>query len=372
MKRGVGFKEALRMDASVSYEALLGGSRVDRAVARLHAILPLTKMLDASGEDGRALHRRLLQRWLKQGAPLTRKAMEESEPTAAARALLEKSGLVLFDKATGEVSGAYPLTTETRAHRVVAGKRQLCAMCAIDALAIGPMLGGEPVTVHSRCEVTGDEVTVELSGPALRGESLRSQVQVGVGWNAAKEGASCASSLCTQMVFLRDVETAEQWLSDPAGSLPSPNNLAAVTDSPLPTREYFSLGDALKLAAQFFRPLGAREQPDDDEAQMETADSQSKTDTLVIVDPAMAEETEFLLLKGRPAQEYFGKLDIATHGTDVRCPNCPVTLSWPTQLIHLVPRILHSSLNPRTSTWTKSCCSMERGVTLMAFQTPST
>ena len=109
-----------------AYEALLGGSRDDRAVARLHAILPLTGMLVASGNDGRALHRRLPQRWLKQGGPLSRKAMEESEPTAAARALLGKSGLVLFDKATGEVSGAYPLTTEARAR--AAGKRQLRAM----------------------------------------------------------------------------------------------------------------------------------------------------------------------------------------------------------------------------------------------------
>ena len=325
-----GIQAGWRMEA---YEALLGGSRVDRAVARLHTILPLTNMLIASGEDGRALHRRLLQRWLQHGAPLSRKAMEESEPTAAARALLEKSGLVLFDKATGEVSGAYPLTTETRAHRVVAGKRQLRALCAIDALAIGAMLSDEAVTVHSRCEVTGDEVTVEVVGPALRGDSARSQVQVGVGWNAAKEGACCASSLCLQIVFLRDVETAEQWQSDPAGSLPSPTGPTAVTDPRLPTREYFSLGDALKLAAQFFRPLGAREQPAD-VAPMDTradapAEPQRKTDTLVIADPAAAEETEFLLLRGRPAQEYFGKLDIDMHGTDVRRPYLPSAVFLP-------------------------------------------
>lgn len=313
---------ARTMDA---YEALLGGSRVDRAVARLHAILPLTKMLVTSGEDGRALHRRLLQRWLKQGAPLSRKDMEESEPTAAARALLEKSGLVLFDK-KGEVSGAYPLTTdEARPHRIMAGKRKLRALCAIDALAIGPMLGDEPVTVLSRCEVTGDEVKVEIAGPALQGDSERSEVQVGVGWNAAKEGVSCARSLCTQIVFLRDVHTAKQWESDPAGSLPSPRAPTAVTDPPLPTREYFSLSDALKLAAQFFRPLGAREQLDGESGSMnmgaeETGKSHTKSDSLVIADPTAAEETEFLLLRGRPAQEYFGMLDVATHGTDVSCP----------------------------------------------------
>jgi hypothetical protein len=316
-----------------AYEALLGGSRVDRAVARLHAILPLTKMLVACGEDGRALHRRLLDGWLQNGAPLSRKEMEESEPTAAARALLEKSGLVLFDDATGEVSGAYPLTAETRAHRVVAGERELRAMCALDALAIGPMLGpGQAVTVHSQCEVTGDDVTVEVAGPTLQGDSAKSAAQVGVGWNAAKEGVSCASSLCTQIVFLRDAETAEQWQSDPAGSLHSPTAPpTAVTDPPLPTREYFSLGDALQFAAQFFRPLGAREQADPDtrgEAVEEGTDAaeegkgdkekQAKAESLVITDPEAAEETEFMLLKGRPAQEYFGKLEIVTHGTDLR------------------------------------------------------
>ena len=196
-------------------------------------------------------------------------------------------------------------------------------MCAIDALAIGSMLGNEPVTVQSRCEVTGRELTVELLGPTLRGESARSEVKVGVGWNAAKEGASCASSLCTQMVFLRDVETAEQWQRDPAGSLPSPMGPAATTDPPLPMREYFALGDALKLAARFFRPLGAQEQLDDDAAAMDTGaeeatELQNNPDGLKVVDPAKAQEAEFLLLKGRPAQEYFGKLDATTHGADVR------------------------------------------------------
>ena len=46
---------------------------------------------------------------------------------------------MLFDK-KGEVTEAYPLTTdETRPYRVVAGKRQLRALGAIDALAIGAL-----------------------------------------------------------------------------------------------------------------------------------------------------------------------------------------------------------------------------------------
>ena len=107
-----------------------------------------------------------------------------------------------------------------------------------------------------------------------------------------------------------------------------------MTDPRLPTREYFSLSDALKLAAQFFRPLGAREQSADVVAPMETradapAEPQRKTDTLVIADPAAAEETEFLLLRGRPAQEYFGKLDIDMHGTDVSRPYLPSAVFLP-------------------------------------------
>ena len=48
------------------------------------------------------------------------------------------------------------------------------------------------------------------------------------------------------------------------------------------------------------------------------SNSAEKLESLVISDPTKAEETEFLLLKGRPAQEYFGKLDVVIHGTDVR------------------------------------------------------
>ena len=323
-----------------TYEGLLGGTRVDRAVARLHAILPLSKMLEGCGEDARALHSRLLETWLQTGVPLSRKEMEESEPTAAARALLEKSGLVLFDNETGEVSGAYPLTTEERAHRVAAGGLELRAMCALDALAIGPMLGlGETATVQSSCEVTGEAVTVEMAGTALRGDSAAPEcaVQVGVGWNAAKEGVSCASSICTQIVFLKDAATATEWREDPTATLQSPRAPLAVTDTPIATREVFSLPDAVKFAVQFFRALGAREQPDREEddaaAAMDTDDAAASSEAaagkkgeadneegggLAISDPEAVEETEFLVLKGRPAPEYFGKLDSHTHGTDVR------------------------------------------------------
>ena len=330
-----------------TYEGLLGGTRVDRAVARLHAILPLSKMLEGCGEDARALHSRLLATWLQTGAPLSRKEMEESEPTAAARALLEKSGLVLFDDATGEVSGAYPLTTEERTHRVAAGGRELRAMCALDALAIGPMLGrSEAATVQSTCEVTGEAVTVEMAGAELRGDSAAPDcaVQVGVGWNAAKEGASCASSICTQIVFLKDAAAATQWRDDPSATLQSPRAPLAVTDTFLATREVFSLVDAVKFAAQFFRALGAREQPDrdeeDDTATAMDADDDAPVSSLkvrpegkaddkggglAISDPEAVEETEFLVRKGRPAPEYFGKLDSHTHGTDVSTPTHPTT-----------------------------------------------
>jgi hypothetical protein len=236
-----------------THEGVLGGDRVDRAVARLHALLPLSTMLKGASKDGRALHARLLQHWLKSGKPLTKKAMQENELTAAARLELQKSGLVLFDEATGEITGAYPLTTEARKHRVVAGDHELRAMCALDALAVGAMLGrGTRATVHSLCEVTGEAVTVEMVGPALRSAALGTEgVHVGVRWDAAKDGASCASTLCMQMVFLRDAATAEQW----QGEAGETAGAAALTAN----SEIFALADAVRFAAQFFSALGAVE-----------------------------------------------------------------------------------------------------------------
>ena len=56
-------------------------------------------------------------------------------------------------------------------------------------------------------------------------------------WHAAANN-SCVTSLCTEMIFLKDKTTAEKWLSED------------VTN-----RENSTLDEAIEFASYFFKPL---------------------------------------------------------------------------------------------------------------------
>ena len=60
----------------------------------------------------------------------------------------------------------------------------------------------------------------------------------GINWNATSANTCCATSLCTEMVFIKGKAAAETWLNDNAVH-----------------REIFTLPDAIDFAAAFFVPL---------------------------------------------------------------------------------------------------------------------
>jgi hypothetical protein len=62
-------------------------------------------------------------------------------------------------------------------------------------------------------------------------------VHFGINWNSATNNC-CATSLCTEMIFLKDKEIADTWLSED-----------------LENREIFSIDDAIDFSSQFFKPL---------------------------------------------------------------------------------------------------------------------
>ena len=301
-----------------TYDELLGTSPVERALARLRGALPLQAMRDGCDDGAKELHRRLLQCWLETGAPLKKKAMEESEPTAAARAQLEKSGLVIFSPETGEVTGAYPFTTlgGRKKHRVlIAGGKELRAMCALDALAVGPIAGLE-VTIRSQCDVTGDAVAVQMAGKRLHAKSAALSTFVGIGFAAAVEGGCCATTLCSHIVFLKDAKVAEQWRDESAPPEGGGQN----------GREIFCLEDAVQIAQEMFQPFEAAlrdpSAPMETEGEAEAEQSGGEEDAgAAVTQVDDAEETEFQLLGTRPTAEYFGQLESGTsstfHGTDM-------------------------------------------------------
>jgi mercuric reductase len=162
--------------------------------------------------------------------------------TLAHRDLVVLNGPVVRDEKTRQITsrnleivGAYPMTTERTPHRVTANGIAVNAMCAVDALAISPLFGGETL-IESRCHATGVPILIRQRGMQIVDVAPSSDVRVGIRWQSFS--ANAAHTLCTEMVFLKDAETAARWRSSDPSSI-----------------DLFTLAEAIELGSAFFQPL---------------------------------------------------------------------------------------------------------------------
>ena len=93
-----------------------------------------------------------------------------------------------------------------------------------------------PTIIDSQCRATGEKIHIEQHGVSFTGGTL--DAWFGINWGAARDDITCAESLCMEMMFLKDAETARNWLEA------DPNN-----------REIFTLQEAVEFGARFFSPL---------------------------------------------------------------------------------------------------------------------
>lgn len=129
----------------------------------------------------------------------------------------------------GAIVGAYPFTSAGTSHAVHVGETIIGAMCALDALAVGPVFDVEAV-VYSMCAVTHAPIRI-ADGAGAAGE-----IRMGIHF---RDPSSCAaSSLCREMVFLAGDEAAEVWL-----------------DADPDARELYELDEARAFAERFFGPV---------------------------------------------------------------------------------------------------------------------
>ncbi len=214
-------------------------NKLETALGRLNTVLPLKERQEACGEQIKKLHQQILRSFVTRGRVLTKDEMSSqvSNPEEAIR-FLEDNDMVVFS-GDGEPTGAYPFTMEPREHRIRVNGYEVNAMCALDALAVSPMFD-MATEITSRCRVTGDPVYIKQSGKHIENMNKAGDVHFGIIWGAASTDSCCADSLCTEMIFLRDRETAEQWLAE------DPDN-----------REIFGLQEAVEFGSRFFVPLMA-------------------------------------------------------------------------------------------------------------------
>lgn len=209
--------------------------RVAEAILRLRRLLPLQERQRALPPEGLLVHRAILHAFAAGGRPLTTDDVGKlvvDAPSWLRR--LQRQDLLILD-AEGDPAGAYPFTMEETLHRLTINGRNLYAMCALDALAVGPMFGIE-VQIHSLCRVSGEAICLQQKGMELAPEQPGVEILLGIGWQ--KPGACAARSICRDMVFLKGQDRARLWQENgPEGA------------------EVFSLPEAIRLASAFFLPL---------------------------------------------------------------------------------------------------------------------
>jgi hypothetical protein len=211
--------------------------KVEKALNRLETILPLKERQNDCGKQIKELHQQIIRSFVDKGRILAREEMEHYVSNLEdAVNILKERDMVVF-AGDGEPLGAYPFTMHETEHTVQVNGHRVHAMCALDALAVGPMFK-EETQVVSRCRVTGDAVSIHQAGNTILNTDEAGGVCFGIIWGAANADISCADSLCTEMMFLRDGETARQWLAD------DPKN-----------REVFTLQEAVEFGDRFFTPL---------------------------------------------------------------------------------------------------------------------
>jgi hypothetical protein len=207
------------------------------ALDKLNSLLPLKARQSQLDPQLRNLHIAILSHFATAGQPLSRDQVAQQlgdTDVDAALTRLADDDLIVLSPDRRDIAGAYPFTAENRVHAVLVNGHTVHAMCALDALAIAPMF--ETATrIDSRCHITDTPVEIHMQGAELL-SAMPGDVRVGIHWQSTLGCA--AQSLCMEMVFLADAETAQRWQQQDSDNT-----------------DLYELPDAVRFAAAYFRPL---------------------------------------------------------------------------------------------------------------------
>jgi len=211
-------------------------TKVTKAVDRLNKILPLAERQKRLSRETADIYQMILKSYIDIGRTLNKAEIaEHATDIDDVINTLRSNDMVVFDS-NDEPVGAYPFTMEQREHRIKVNGNTVHSMCALDALAISPMYNLK-THIDSKCHVTGDSISIDQLDKEVINRKEVEGVHFGINWNSATNNC-CATSLCTEMIFLKDKKIADTWLSDD-----------------LENREIFNIDDAIEFASRFFSPL---------------------------------------------------------------------------------------------------------------------
>jgi len=211
-------------------------TKVITAVDHLNKILPLAERQKKLSSELANVHRMILKSYVDLGRTLNRDEIAKHvEDIDEAINTLRSNDMVVFDS-NDEPVGAYPFTMEQREHVIRVNEHTIHSMCALDALAISPMYNVK-THIDSKCHVTGDNISIDQLDQEVLNKKENEEVHFGLNWNSAANNC-CATSLCTEMIFLKDKKIADAWLTEDKEN-----------------REIFTLDEAIEFSTRFFKPL---------------------------------------------------------------------------------------------------------------------
>lgn len=204
---------------------------IETALKKLNTLLPLYDRQCSLSQNQREIHQSILRDFAGTG---------NVQPGYDHEVLnvLGMQDLIVLDKTSGEVTGAYPFSLKSTPHCVTIEDFEVYAMCAFDAIAIAPVFN-QTTCIKSRCFLTNEIVELSQSGSKVIHSETSRNLFIGIRWQ--ETGSCAAESLCMEMVFLKDEETAQQWQRAENGT------------------SVFSLTDALEFATRYFKPLTERQ-----------------------------------------------------------------------------------------------------------------
>jgi len=211
-------------------------SKVDEGLKRLVSLLPLKDRQVELGGKMAELHKAILHSFVENGRPINdeeiRAITGNDDVATALKTLQEKDLAVLNDN--GKLVGSYPMTVEDTSYTIKVNGHEIHGMCALDSLGVSPMFG-KKVQIESSCHATGEPISLEQDGPDIIEAKPSKDIHFGIIWSSPT--GCCAHSLCTEMVFLKDKETATAWEKECA------------------SREVYNLDEAIEFSSRFFVPL---------------------------------------------------------------------------------------------------------------------
>jgi len=211
-------------------------TKVITAVDHLNKILPLAERQKKLSNELANVHRMILKSYVDLGRTLNRDEIAKHvEDIDEAINTLRSNDMVVFDS-NDEPVGAYPFTMERREHVIRVNEHTIHSMCALDALAISPMYNVK-THIDSKCHVTGDNISIDQLDQEVLNKNENEEVHFGLNWNSAANNC-CATSLCTEMIFLKDKKIADAWFTEDKEN-----------------REIFTLDEAIEFSTRFFKPL---------------------------------------------------------------------------------------------------------------------